>query len=163
MKLERWSLLIETIGTIGIILTLVILILQVRANTELSRISAYQNVTQDYDDVRTLILTEPGLLDLYASRLARVERGEPPWPQSRDEITDPRDFWRLVLAIDIELGSSERAFLAYRAGVIREPEWARIQRTTCNDFREVPAFLMSRRLIRLTDDFVEYLQTECPE
>ena len=163
MKLERWTLLIEAIGSIGIILTLVILIFEVRANTELSRISAYQNVTQDYDDFRTLILTDPGLLDLYASRIDRIRRGEAPWPQSRDETSDARNFWRLVLAIDISLGAHERAYLAYRAGVIHESEWTRIRRQACSQFLEIPENLMSGRLLQLTDGFAEYLQTECVE
>lgn len=65
MKLEKWALIADVIGSVAIVVTLVILITEVRTNTELSRVAAYDAVTRDFDDSRTLSLADPELLELF--------------------------------------------------------------------------------------------------
>jgi len=153
MKLEKWALLAEVISGVAILVTLVLLVFEVRVNTDVSRIAAYQAITRDFDEWRTLILTDPELLDMFAQLL---EAGR--WP---DTSTDPEANARLVLLLDNQFSGSERAYIAYRGGIIGEQEWTRINRATCSEFAEIPDSLRELLLYRLTDDFVGYLQTEC--
>ncbi len=82
MKLEKWALLAEVISGAAIVVTLVLLILEVRADTDLSRATANRAVTRDFDEYRALLLTNPALLDIFAQVLE-----DDRWPE---ENADPK-------------------------------------------------------------------------
>ena len=58
MKLEKWALLAEVIGSVAIVVSLVVLIVEVRASTDLSRLAAYETVSRDFDESRVLSMTD---------------------------------------------------------------------------------------------------------
>ena len=153
MKLEKWALLAEVVSGAAIVLTLVILILEVRANTDLSRATAYQAVTRDFDEYRAMVLTNPELLDI----LTQVFE-EDKWPE---ENADPKVGARIRLMVASQFSASERAYVAYRAGIIGEQEWIRISRAMCAEFAQTSGDLREQLSFRLTPEFVGYLLSEC--
>jgi hypothetical protein len=131
----------------------VLLVLEVRTNTDVSRIAAYQAVTRDFDDFRSMILNDPELLEIFAQLIVSGQYPDP----SGDPVTRAR----LFLLVDNQFSGNERAYIAYRGGIIGDQEWPRISRALCAEFADLPQDMRDRTLFRLTDDFGDYLQTEC--
>jgi len=153
LNLEKWALVAEVVGALAIVVTLALLLLEVRENSDLSRVAAYQDVTRDFDEWRSLVLTDPELLDLFS-----MLREEGEWP---DVSADPRADAKLLLLLANQFSGAERAYIAYRGGIVGEQEWNRINRATCSEFAQIPERFREGILFRLTDDFVGYLQTQC--
>ena len=109
MKLEKWALIAEVVSAAAILVTLVLLVLEVRTNTDVSRIAAYQSVTRDFDNWRSMVLNDPELLEMFAQL---VVSGQYPDPSD-----DPVARARLVLLTDNQFSGNEHAFLAWRGGI----------------------------------------------
>ena len=154
MKLEKWALLAEVVSGTAIILTLVILIIEVRANSELSRIAAYDAVTRDFDEHRARLLSNPESFELF---FRFNERSLP------DVATEPEAALKLQLLLLNDFGGHERAYLAYQADIIGEGEWNRLHRSHCAEWAIVREHDYYFRLLsfRLTDGFTSHLETDC--
>jgi len=152
MKLEKWALLAEIISGLAIVVTLIVLILEVRTNTELSRLSAYQTVTQDFDEWRRDVSGDSEKLNLFV----RYTRGAYPDP-STPEWTE------LYMIILNSWSAQERAYFAHEAGIIGETEWVRIQRSACSELLSLEANqqLHDDLYFRLTDAYKAHLETAC--
>ena len=154
MKLERWALIAEVVGGAAIIASLIVLIVEVRASTELARIAAYDAVTRDFDDSRTELMRNPESFEL----MFRFTNGDFPDRELEPEVT--RKFNFVVLN---SFSMFERAFLSYRAGIIGDEEWPRLHRTECaqwSNLQESRDFLESISF-RLTETYVEHLESNC--
>lgn len=78
MKLKEWALAAEVVSGFAIIVTLIVLIIEVRTHTDVARVAAYQQVTRDFDDWRTLILSDPQLVEIMADMRNPYKRGIDP-------------------------------------------------------------------------------------
>lgn len=154
MKLEKWALVAEILGGVAILVTLIVLVYETRENNELERVSAYQAVTQDFDDWRTLILTDPELLEL----IANLFGGNAPEP-GEDPVTD----LRFQFLSENQWSGNERAFIAYRADIIDERDWSRINRAICAEYSQTPDYLWEQIAFRLSDDFLGFLDSDCAQ
>jgi hypothetical protein len=72
MRLKRWALVAEIVGSVAVVVTLAILILEVRENTEESRATNRQSVI---DDLREQLLVRAQSASL-ADALAAAEAGQ---------------------------------------------------------------------------------------
>jgi hypothetical protein len=138
------------VSGVAIIVTLIVLIIEVRTNTDVARVAAYQQVTRDFDDWRTLILSDPQLVEVMVNMRNPYERG----------IDPEADIRRLFIAQN-QWSGNERAYIAYRGGIIDERDWGRIYRALCDEFDRMPDDLRERIVFRLTDEFVQFLKDEC--
>jgi hypothetical protein len=153
MKLEKWALIAEVIGSVAIVVTLVVLIAEVRTNTELSRVAAYDAVTRDFDDSRTLSLTDPEILELFH----QFTQGSLPARQD-----DSRDALRAGIFVLNVFSGYERAYLSHEAGIFGEAEWSRVERAACQDWGYLEkSGYVSFVSFRLTDEYVEHLNATC--
>jgi len=152
MKLQEWALAAEVVSGIAVIATLIVLITEVRNSTDVARIAAYQQVTRDFDDWRTLILSDPQFVEIMMDIIQRH-----PYQTGIDPEADIR---RLFL-VQNEWSGNERAYIAYRGGIIDDRDWGRIGRALCAEFDQIPDDLRERVIFRLTDDFLQFLENEC--
>jgi hypothetical protein len=154
MKLEKWSSIAQVVGGAAVVASLVVLIFEVRANTELARLEAYDAVTRDFDGARTALMNNPESFKMFF----RFTNGDFPNPEEEPEAAMMFDF--VVLN---SLSMSERAFLSYEGGIIGEDEWPRLHRSECAQWaklRENQHFFeaISRRL---TGSYVAHLESNC--
>ena len=70
---------------------------------------------------------------------------------------------RAGLLVILNMSANERAYVAYRGGVIGANEWTRIQRSICAEFSAVPTRMHDLIDFMLTDDFREYLEKSCTQ
>jgi len=155
MKFEKWALITESVGTIAIVASLIVLVFQIRENTEATRIASFDAVTQSFNDWRYFLLENPEVNELYRN----YKRGVIP-------SAEQEDLRRSMLgAVLVNLFTDfDRAYLAYRSR-LESDEWDRIRRGLCSDRDE----LLSadddefRRTIYtlLTSEFVAYMEAHC--
>lgn len=67
MKLKKWALIAEIIGGIAVVLTLFVLILEVRRNTAVLGTSAFQSVTESWTDFTAMLAADAELARIYQS------------------------------------------------------------------------------------------------
>ena len=152
-KLQKWSLIAEIVGGLGVIITLVILIIEVRENSELTRVSAYQQDIQNFNEWRSTIVSDPNQVRLFAA----WNRGEG-IPARRTE-----DGMVLGFILDGLFTNYESSFYSREAEVLGDPEWERVARATCNAYQLAADREEYWRSIsiRLTDPFVSFMESNC--
>ena len=154
MKLEKWALIAEVAGSVAVVVTLVVLILQVQANTDLSRIEAYDSVTRDFDAWRRDVLGDPANLSLFHA----YARGETPPEGSEDAL-------KLGLLLTIQWSAHERAYYSHKEDIISGDRWERISESDCRQYSLLSAFPTSIRedfFSRLTAEFRQHIVQKCP-
>ncbi len=109
MNLERWSLVAEITGGIAIVISVVILIVEVRGNTAAIRAASAQSITDATVDVMTLMAADGELADL---RLAGDY-------SIREPLTPTISAWQF----DRALSDTER----FRYFVFYRQQWIRYQ------------------------------------
>lgn len=118
MKLKRWALAAEIIGSVAIVATLVVLILESRGNTEAIRASTYQAVVDSITTQLDMRASDPEMSRIWTSGISGVKLSE----------IDQERFDTMLLAA---VRRFENAYYQYRLGTIDEEQWevlkARVQ------------------------------------
>jgi len=152
-KLAKYTLIAEVVSSIAIIATLFILIIEVRENTELARLSAYDNVSKGFDEDRVRFLTEPEIFEQFH----KMNNGELP-----DIDLDSVERLKTVVFLLNQFTGIERAYLSYKAGVFGEGEWKRVERSACVMWQIIQeSVYLAPVSFRLTDDYVSHLNMTC--
>ena len=153
MRLDKWAHVAEIVGGIAIVTSLIVLIFEVRANTELARVAAYDAVSRDFDRFRTSALSNPEWFELFY----RWNLGDVP-----DPVSEPEAAFKLNMLLLNDFGGHERAYLAYKAGIVGDDEWTRLHRSECAQWALVSgSYLRENLRFRLTDDYVANLEDDC--
>ena len=69
-KLQEYALLAEIISSLAVLITLVILIIEVRGNTQVLRSNAYQDQLEKYNNWREFILSNDQNMEAYSQFLS---------------------------------------------------------------------------------------------
>ncbi len=155
MKFEKWALITESVGTIAIVASLIVLVFQIRENTEATRIASFDAVTQSFNDWRNFLVENPEVNELYHNYKSGVI------PSAEQEGLRRSMLGAVLVNLFTDF---DRAYLAYRSRLDSD-EWDRIRRGFCSDRDE----LLSadddefRRSIYtlLTSEFVAYMEANC--
>ena len=155
MKFEKWSLITESVGTIAIVASLMVLVFQIRENTEATRIASFDAVTQSFNDWRNFMVENPEVGELYFNYKNGVI------PSAEKEGLERR----MLGAVLVNLFTDhDRAYLAYRSRLDSD-EWDRIRRGMCSDRDELLGANddeLRRSIYRLlTSEFVAYMEAHC--
>ena len=73
-KLQEYALIAEIIGGIAIVLSLIFVGMQIRQNSEISQVNAYQELVSQITLMNTLRVEDP----VFAELFWRFDHGEPP-------------------------------------------------------------------------------------
>jgi hypothetical protein len=150
-KLSNWASLAEIIASISVVVTLIVLIVGVRENTDIVRASAYSDNLQSISDLQAVILSDPDALRVYTGFINGDVSG-----------LDDEDRMRLLLILLSMARSYESAYFAERYGLLGEQEWRRFEGNIC--------FFLGQALsidfggpIRdtLTEEFMGYVENLC--
>jgi hypothetical protein len=106
MKLEKWALIAEVVSGVAIVVTLAILIFQIRQNTDAIRAANRQSVATRSQDWTLHVLSDPDSLAVFAALM--------------NTSVDYRRENALVFTV-IKL--AEESFLQYRDGFLAEEYW----------------------------------------
>ena len=157
MKIEKWTLIVESVGTIAIVASLLVLVIQVRDNTEVTRTASFDAMTQSNNDWRSDLLNNPELFELYYN----FREGVIP-PRKEDGIKNIK----LVMLLINLFTNHNRAYIAYQ-NRLDSDEWDRIRRGLCSDRASLQRAnndeLRDRIFALLTTEFVAYMENNCKD
>jgi hypothetical protein len=145
-RLNQWLTLL---ANIGVFVGLVFVVIEVRQNTDIARMQAYRENTQDIASWRSQMASDPSLVALWSDYWMKGRIDQAP-------VTDQRRAGMLAYNL---FTSYENAYLAHKFGIIEESEWLRFLPAACMHFdiarqndREPPF---------LTAEFRRYLDASC--
>ena len=147
-QLQKWALIAEIFGGVAVIITLVLLVTEVRNNSRLIQADTYDRIAADMaqwrmDYARIDALVELNYLDL--------------------EDMSPRQILRARDRLVTQFLIFERAYIQWDMGNMEDRGWERFKRTIC--LRSNNSAFEERwgRDIdaATTEDFAEYRKTQC--
>ena len=155
MKLSDWASIAEIASGIAVVVTLIILIVGVNENTDVTRALVYDSSIGRINETRNNIVRDPEIARLVALFLDRDAEGF--------ETLDRAEVLRLSTQLQMAFGAYETAYLAREYGVMGESEWARFISGACRQVTRLEDFPELWRPIRatLTDEFRGELETVC--
>ncbi len=109
-KLSSWASIAEIVSSVAVIVTLVVLILEIRGNTQEIRAAAITNLSGRTQSLITGAMANPALVE------ANVR-------EAQGEELSPSDEYLLNQALALRMKYTEESFLAYRAGRLNEDLW----------------------------------------
>jgi len=152
-KLSDWASAAEIVSGIAVVVTLVILIVGVRENTEITRTAMYAGTLDQFNAFETEMLSNPNLLPIYNSYLYfdTAELGQ----EERDSLS---------MMVAILFRTLDRAFSANQNRQLGDDEWARVERSLCTNYQraESSGHLWVVEFLT-TSSFWEYAVRTCSE
>ena len=152
-KLSNWASAAEILSGVAVIVTLLILIVGVRENTEITRTAMYGSITDQFNAFETEMLLNPDLRPIYF----RYLNSEPGGFQPNDQES-------VAMMVAILFRTLDRAFAAKEKGQIGDEEWARLERSVCTNYKRAESFdqLPTVRFLT-TDSFWEFAVESCDD
>lgn len=151
-RLSQWGSIAEIVSGIAVVVTLIILILGIRENTEMTRALVYERNIDSLNQNRSLVVQDADLARIWSV----YARGE------RDSLDDV-DVVRLDLYINMIFNDYEKAYFSYRYGVMGAGEWGRYTGQICYQLAltdQAPA-LWEGMSTALTAEFFSYVNDLC--
>ena len=115
MKLEKLALIAEIMGSVAIVVTLIVLLVEVRANTAAIQAATYQNVVDSITTGLSLRGTDPDVARIWDAGTV-------------GEHLEPIDQNRYFNLVGANMRRFENAFYQYQIGGIEESQWRPIER-----------------------------------
>ena len=150
-KLSDWAGVAEIISGIAVVITLIFLVVGIRENTAIVRVSVYEGLIQEINAWNHDRVRDP-----------EVERIVSVLFSGDIEALDERDRSRLITFIQALFRTYERAYFSRQYGVIGEAEWGRFERNICSNLRN--ARVIGHEMVGhvvLTDEFSAYMADTC--
>ena len=150
--LQKWALGAEIIGGIAVTVTLIILIIEVRENTSVMRMAAYQDEIDRSNEWRYNVTANPDQRYVFQQ-----------WTLDNTEALDPAQEFTLRMILSSLFSQRESAYFARENGFLGDSEWQRMLSTACSAYNRTVANtdLWPRLATSLTDEFVSLLGAEC--
>ena len=156
-KLSDWRSIAEIAASISVVITLLLVVASMRANTSALQAASYVELMRDVNSYRAsardsgLSMTEKGISEMFATN-------------------EPDQLQRFGYLINQLWGIYEAAFFARERGILGDDEWVRFERMICLErddgdkygYWEVERFGLNVPLKdTLTPHFVAYVDDHC--
>jgi len=150
-KLSDWASIAEIVGGLAVVITLFFLILGIRDNTDVTRVSVYSDLMKSLNDLEANALGDPELSRILGAYFAN----------DFQELNES-DKLMLTRYLHILFRGYEVAFFSQEFDVIGEPEWSRFERLICINWGRVETSGVSGLDVVLTESFLSYISESCP-
>ena len=154
MKLEKWGVIAEIVSGVAVLITLVVLIVGIRENTAITRVSVYGDLMDAIGEIDRLTIADRELDRLIATL----------FEGSTETLTDSER--RTIRSyLNALFKTYERAYFSREYDVIGNAEWERFDRVICANSRrgrQVGADFV-REGGFLTSAFREYIASSCAD
>jgi len=153
-KLSHWASIAEILSGLAVVITLLLLVVGIRENTEITRASVYGSSIDSMNDFRTRIVDDRDVARLWSA----YQLGE------LDDLDQP-DQARLAQLIIMLFGIYEKAYYAREYDVIGLSEWSRFEFQICRQYDRVRAssFLNRNLEVGMTEQFLTYISMSCAQ
>lgn len=119
-KLQTWALIAEIIGGFAVVLSLILLLIGVRENTDTLKAATYDSLLADLGEHRRAVFTNDSLTEFSS--------------KPRENLT-PAEQSRVQSSILSVYYIFERAFIHWETGNLDENGWERFSRIICNQYQ----------------------------
>jgi hypothetical protein len=120
LKLSEWASLAEIGASVAVIATLLLLLVGIRDNTEITRLAVYNDLVDSMDALEREILRDPELVRIHQAM----------WDESWRALDD-ESRWRLQLMYRSLLRGFGGAYKARQIDLTEDREWERITQQIC--------------------------------
>ena len=150
-KLQEYALLAEIISAFAVVITLLILIVEVRENTDTLKTSSYQSQLEKFNGWREVMLLEQQNMDIFLL----YSQGKIP-----DQGTS--EYIRLNFILSTLWGNYDSAYASFKSGMFEDNEWNRIKVSMCLEYET----MHDRKIedivyLRISSDLIKYIESEC--
>ena len=150
-KLSDWASIAEIFSSIAVVVTLVLLLLGIKENTEVTRASSFAESIDSINRGEEIILADPDLRRIYEAYLRRATSDLP-----------DADLRALVLIIASIARRYDMALSMNRYGLMGENEWTRFSVMICDHYdRATLAGFEGVYLNLPTDAFRDFVSEQC--
>jgi len=149
MKLSDWSSIAEIASGLAVVVTLVLLLIGIRDNTEVTRASMYFALIDSINEADRAIWSDAELSRIFMASI----RGQ------TDDLTE-LDVDRLRQILVTSLRNMEKGYFA--RDLIGEAEWERFRKSTCRAHdRGISIGLSAIELDVLTEEYRDFISQTC--
>jgi hypothetical protein len=146
-NLSEWASIVEIISGIAVVVSLLLLFVGIRENTEIVRASTYFEIIDGFQEVDRDMWRDPELSLLFTR-----------WLTGNVNDLDEAQRAQLRQFIVISLRNYEKAYFAEQYGILGEREWLRMRAGICNLSVRASEFgLDAEALPILTEDFRSFI------
>ena len=155
MKLSDWANVAEILSGIAVVVTLIVLVAGVRANTATVRAATYADMLESANEFENQMITDPEIRNIYLSGISNVREGGEP-------LTDSE---RLIFGLIMQsmFRKHDIAYTMRRYELLDEEIWPEVEEDICNTYERAAANDVEWALNRLRDEFAEYIRSTCSE
>jgi len=154
LKLSEWASIAEIVSGLAVVITLIVLVLGIRENTEVTRASAFDRNMESVNQFRMEIAKDPELTRLWYSQF-----NLPGLLEGGDAQSQTAEGRRVMLA-QVFWGILEKTYYAYQYGLIGDDEWVRFGVGICaartgpewEDWQRTVQFVLSPRFIEFVEE-----------
>ena len=150
VKLEKWALGAEIASGVAVVITLALLIVEIRSSTKATRVATYENISSDLSSFDIAIARDPDLARLF-------------WERHEGSDLNEVDAGRRFMLNRAAARSFETAYFAFVNGSLEQTQWERFERNMCGLWRIASPEEQSAYANNLTDEFVSYVDVQCGE
>lgn len=147
-RLSNWASIAEIVAAIGVIVTLVFLILEIRENTEITRADAFDRNMESINQWRVELAKDAELTRIWRSR-------------ENPAILTEDDQFRLIMLQGSLWGIYEKSYFAREYGVLGESEWSRFETQMCFQMDSMSPQSWTGMVVSLTSQFMRYAESVC--
>jgi hypothetical protein len=149
-RLSNWASIAEIVSGVAVVVSLVVLIVEIRGNTDEVRAAALTNISGRTQELILANMSDPAL------RAARLK-------ERQGQELSPSDELLLDQALSLQMKYTEESFLAFRDGRLDEEIWqTRANQIVDSLGNENDRRRWDRRKDRgwYVDDFVQWVNSE---
>jgi len=149
-NLSRGVQIAEITASLGVVITLIVLIAQVRENTAIVRISSFQQSMDGVAQWRALVASDPTLTSLLDSLL-------------REDIEhlDAAGRVRLTLVMNNLFSAYENAYFSRETGLLADAQWERFEGAACAHMHRARRIGLWDSPPQVTAEFADHLRSVC--
>ena len=159
-NLSNWAGIAEIASSVAVVISLVVLIVGIGENTNVTRASVYANTIDTLNEFEVATLVDPELSRIYRELFVNLQQRD-----DADEIARA-DADRMVTMIHILFRNYEKAYYTRQYGLLGEEEWSRFQRAICLNLermRTLDRGMAGFLNIVVTQEFSSYVLATCAE
>lgn len=145
-----FSLLVEFVGVIGVILSLVFVGVQIKQANNLARSNSYQNINASFNQSMEVVFTNENLFKVWFKT-----KGLPTAGLSPGETARLAFIWREIFR------TYDSAFFAYKYSTLGEKEWGRMKRKICTNYNRMGVEMWSKVKTNISQSFKDYVEKRC--
>ncbi len=150
LDLQKSALFAEIIGGIAIVVTLVILVLEIRSNTNSIQSQSYQELIFELNKTRR---------DYFSEEISLIFR------KNREGELSENERFRFAQVMQVKWSVYEAAYFAYIFGTLNEAGWSRFEEAICRNFKLDEDLWDIDRVYAikntLNSEFVAYVEEDC--